>query len=751
MYRRDMVNDKIEKLIKEMTLEEKASLCSGGGFWNTKAIERLGIPQIIMTDGPNGVRYSENAFDSPNGFKSKPATCFPTASALASSWDVDLVYEVGRAIGEECRSMGIHILLAPGVNMKRTPLCGRNFEYYSEDPFLAGEMGAAFVDGVQSMGVGTSLKHFACNNEEYQRMSISSEVDERTLREIYLTAFEKVVKKSKPWTVMCSYNKINGTYASENKKLLTDILKNEWGFEGIVISDWGATNDRVKGLEAGLDLEMPGPSPMNDQKIVEAVKSGKLDEEKLNETVRRYLNVLFKALENDTRLEYDKERHHELARRAAEESMVLLKNEGRLLPLNDRIKSIAVIGSAAKEPIYQGGGSAQVTPTKIDIPFDEIQKLSQGIDVIYAEGYKGFDIDENLIVDAVEKAEKSDVAVIFAGLVRGMESEGYDRRDMCLPQNQVELIKRVAAVQKNTILVLAAGSPVELDFIDNIPAILLSHLAGQASGSAVARILFGKVSPCGKLAETYPVRLEDNSSYLNYPGEDGKVIYGERIYIGYRYYDKKHIKPRFPFGYGLSYTSFEYSNLRFSKDMMVDDDKLTVSFDIKNTGDIAAKEIGELYIKPLSSKVSRPEKELKGFKKVFLNPGESKTVSIEIEKRDLSYFDTSYGEFVAESGEYEILIGSSSQDIRLKGIIKYQNNKVYRKHLTADSPLKDWLEDEKGRALLMSVLPPQMKERLSNANSEAMWFIGSIPLRKMVMMSRGALTDDIIDRLVKEI
>lgn len=745
--------DRISQLISKMTLEEKASLCSGQGPWHTQGLERLGLEPLVVTDGPHGVRLASNPGSFGDG-SNKPATCFPTNSAIASSWDVELVREIGRALAKECKALGVHVLLGPGINLKRSPLGGRNFEYYSEDPYLAGEMGTAFVQGVQENGVGTSLKHFACNNQEFERMTISAEVDERAMREIYLAAFERVVKKAQPWTVMCAYNKINGTYASENRYLLTDILRDEWGFQGVVVSDWGAVNNRVKGAEAGLDLEMPGPSPANDQKLVDAVRRGELDESVLDTIVGRYLDLWFKAQEGQEKTqEPDFEEHHRLARKAAAESMVLLKNENAILPLDTgTLSSISVIGRTATEPRFQGGGSSKVNPTKVDIPLDEIRKAAgDQIAVSYAPGYPDKnELDENLLGEAVELASSSDVALLFVGLPDRIESEGYDRPHMDLPENQIRLIEAVAQVQPNTVVVLSNGSAVNMTpWVNQVPAVLEAWLSGQAGGGAVADVLFGKVNPSGKLSETFPVKLSDNPSYLNFPGENGTVRYGEGLYIGYRYYDKKQIRPLFPFGYGLSYTTFTYSDLVLDKRLMKDTETLTVKVKVSNAGSRAGKEVVQLYVRPRQSRLNRPDKELKGFAKLQLQPGETKEAVFTLTERDFAYYDPAFKDWVVDSGEYDILVGKSSAEICLQDTVHVESTRPLRKALTKDSSLREWLADEKGRAVLLSALPQEQVQMLTSGESELSDLFLNIPLKKLTMLSGGRLTEDMIDQLVQ--
>ena len=549
---------KIDATIEKMTLEEKAALCTGESAWTTTPVPRLGIPAMLVSDGPYGVRRVPDIHAL--GAASLPATCFPTGSSLASTWNVDLLREMGQALGEEAVAQDVNVLLGPGVNMKRTPLCGRNFEYYAEDPYLAGELAVSIIDGVQSMGVGTSLKHFAANNQEFQRFRIDAIVDERTLREIYLPAFEAAVKRARPWTVMCAYNKLNGAYCSEHHALLVDILKNEWGFAGLVVSDWGAVHDRVQALQGGLDLEMPGPRPRRVQAVVDAVRNGALDEAVLDEAVRRILSIVFKAAATPKTGAFSAAAHHALARRIAGEGIVLLKNDG-ILPLQQP-RRIAVIGRAAKEPHFQGGGSAHVNPTQVDIPFEELKQLAGAAELTYSEGYPaGASFEQALIDAAVVAARAAEVALLYVALPSFKESEGYDRADLDLTPQQVALIKAVSAAQPQTVVILSNGSAVAMsEWIDGAAAVLEAWMAGQAGGGAIADVLFGKVNPSGKLAETFPLRLVDTPAQLNFPGENGQVRYGEGIFIGYRYYDAKDVPVLFPFGHGLSYTTFAYSN-----------------------------------------------------------------------------------------------------------------------------------------------------------------------------------------------
>lgn len=683
----------VKKLVNELTLEEKASLCSGADFWHTKAIDRLNIPAAMVSDGPHGIRKQESLADHMGVAESIKAIGFPTASAMACSFDRDLLHKVGDALGEECVAEDLAVLLGPGINMKRSPICGRNFEYYSEDPVVAGELGAAFVNGVQEHGVGTSLKHFAANNQEWRRMSISAEIDERTLREIYLAAFETVVKKAQPWTIMCSYNRINGVYSCENDWLLNKVLRDEWGFEGLVMTDWGAMDERVPSLKAGLDLEMPDCHGETDKLIVKAVQSGELEEPVLDTAVERILTMVDKyltarkgidpasmvhPLPSSVERGYDVAAHHALARTTAEQSAVLLKNED-ILPLQ-KDKKIAFIGEFAKVPRIQGGGSSHINNTSVESALD-----AAGDSVSYAQGFHIDEetTDETLLQEAITLAKESDVAVIFAGLPDSFESEGFDRTHLNMPANQNELIARISEVQPNVVVVLHSGSPIAMPWLDKVAGVLQMYLAGQASGGAAVNLLFGDATPCGKLAETFPLHLEDNPSYLNFPGNREKVCYQEGVFIGYRYYDKKKMDVLFPFGYGLSYTDFTYSNMKVTVngknaadvDVIKETDEIVVSADITNTGNCDGAEIVQLYIKNPVVYEIRPEKELRDFAKVFLKAGETKTVTFTLNARSFSYYETRIHDWYAESGDYEILLASSSRDIRLQDTVSITGSK----------------------------------------------------------------------------
>lgn len=660
---------KHKDILDKMTLQEKADLCSGKDFWHLNACERLGLKSIMVSDGPHGLRKHNDHKKKTEIMASMPAICFPTASATAASWDEDLIYEMGQALGEECQAEQVSVLLGPGNNMKRSPLCGRNFEYFSEDPYLGGKMAASFIKGVQSKGIGTSLKHFAANSQETRRLTIDSVVDERTLREIYLTGFEIAVKEGKPWTVMNAYNRLNGTYCAENKWLLNDVLRDEWGFDGVVVTDWGAENIIEKGIAAGQNLEMPGSSGLGSGKIVKAVQEGRLSQEDLDKRVDEIIDLILKAQKNLKNTSYSMEEHHEIAKKVAENSMVLLKNDDNILPLK-KDTTVALIGEMAKAPRYQGAGSSQINAPGIDNAYDVM--LRKGCSFVYSKGYnKVKDVtDLNLIREAVECAKRTDIAVIFCGLTEDYESEGFDRDHMTMPHSHIDLINAVAKVNPNTVVVLAGGSPIEMPWIGNVKAVLNAYLGGEASGEAAVDLLYGEKNPSGKLAETYPMYVEDNPTFFNFPGNVKSVEYRESVYIGYRYYDKVKKDVRFPFGYGLSYTTFEYSDLQLSKKTMKDTDKLTVTFKVKNTGKVAGAEIAQLYVNDVKSTIFRPEKELKGFKKVYLEPGEEKEITLELDKRSFAYYNVNIHDWHVETGDFNILIGASSRDIRLKDKVR---------------------------------------------------------------------------------
>ena len=660
-------------LINQMTLEEKASLCDGLSYWESQPIERLGIPAINLNDGPHGIRKKGDPGDTPKGeanlLKGVPAICFPTASATACSWDPDLMYRMGEALGEEALKEKVSVLLGPGTNIKRSPLCGRNFEYFSEDGLLAGEIAASFINGVQSKGVGTSLKHFAANNQETRRMTVNTVADERTLRETYLLPFEIAVKKAQPWTVMNSYNRLNGTYAAENKWLLTDVLRKDWGFKGIVVTDWGAENERVPGLVAGQELEMPTSSGEGTRLIVEAVKDGSLDEAVLDNAVDKLLDMILRAQAVRGEYTYDSDAHHKLAREIASQCMVLMKNDNNLLPLKKDAK-VALIGEMARTPRYQGAGSSLINPIKLDSAYETMKEM--GINATFSAGYslkKKCKNQAELLNEAVQNAQNADVAVVFVGLTDEYETEGNDRKHIDIPPVHNTLVEEVLKANPNTVVVLSGGASVKMPWANKVPAILNMFLTGQAGGSAVCDVMFGDVNPSGKLSETYPVALEDNSSFNYFPGTSVSVEYREGVYVGYKYYDTANKEVAFPFGFGLSYTTFEYSDIKVSADKIKDTDTVTVSFKVKNTGAVDGAEVAQLYVNDVESTIYRPVKELRGFKKVFLKAGEEKEVEITLDKRAFAYYNVNIGDWHVESGDFKILVGASSRDIKLEATV----------------------------------------------------------------------------------
>ena len=739
----------IDRLLNELTLEEKASLTSGSSFWYTAPVERLGIPKIMVSDGPHGLRAQPGEGDHLGLGGSVPATCFPTASAIASAWNPDLLTRIGQALAQEARACNLSVILGPGINMKRSPLCGRNFEYFSEDPFLAGELAVGIVDGIQSRGVGTSVKHYAANNQETDRLRVDAQIDERSLREIYLPAFERVVKASQPWTIMCAYNKVNGQSASENPWLLTTVLREEFGFQGLVVSDWGAVYHRVPALLAGTDLEMPPALGRSPQEVVAAVQAGEVPAEVLDARVRTVLELVTKGLpvlELDE--SFDADAHHALAREAAAESVVLLTNDG-LLPLSADA-SIAVIGEFAHTPRFQGAGSSQVNPTRLESLLDELRAVYG--DVPFAAGYGigSTDDDDALLAEAEQVAGSADTVVMIIGLPGADESEGFDRTHMNLPANQLAALKAVASVNPNVVVVLVNGSTVLLgDVTPHGKALVEAWLGGQAAGGAIADVLTGKVNPSGRLAETIPHRLEDNSSYFNFPSDSQVVRYGEGLFIGYRGYDKAHQDVAFPFGFGLSYTSFALSDLEVTTRGSVAGGDLaaTVTVTLSNTGQVDGAEVVQVYVQDVESTVARPVRELKGFAKVSLPAGSSRSVSIELDQRAFAFWSIRHGRWAVEQGDFVIAVGPNSRDLPLTETITIDAPRL-AEPLNRDSTLQEWIDDPTGRQLI--------ERQVANGQpgvvleEEFLAVIGTMPMSTLANFNGMSLHHDALDRIAQQ-
>ena len=746
-----------------MTLEEKASLCSGLDFWHTKGVERLGIPSEMVSDGPHGLRKQDDKADHLGINDSIQAVCFPAGCATASSFNRELVTKLGETLGEECQAENVSAILGPAMNIKRSPLCGRNFEYYSEDPLVSTEMAGALVHGVQSKHIGTSPKHFMANNQEYHRLTSSSEMDERTMREIYLASFEGMVKKEKPWTIMNAYNKLNGTYLCENKEMLTDVLRREWGFDGYVMTDWGAMNDRVEALKAGCNLEMPSCEGATDAEIVAAVQDGTLDESVLDKSCEEYLNVIFKYEENrDKNAVFQHEKDHETAREIEEECIVLLKNEDALLPLSAD-KKVAFIGKYAEKPRYQGGGSSHINSFKTESAMDAVEFLAtvKKENITFAKGFDDVEdkADEALAAKAVEAAANADVAVIFAGLPDSFESEGYDRKHLGMPNCQNALIEAVAEAQPNTIVVLHNGAPIEMPWLGKVKAVLESYLGGQAVGGAVVNVLYGNANPSGRLAETFPLRIQDTPCYLNYGGEHDKSVYSEGVFVGYRYYTSKEMEVLFPFGYGLSYTTFSYGNLTVDKKEFKESEKLLVSVDVTNTGACTGKEVVQLYVAPKGGTIIRPVRELKAFEKTELAPGETKTVTFELDSRAYAYWNTEIHDWHVETGAYEIQICRNAQEVLLSEEVQVESETVLPKVYTLNSTMGEIMADPKGKAILEQAMgemegmdgestEEQMQDDSGVINDEMMAaMMEAMPLRQMLSFVPG-VTKEALNQLV---
>ena len=756
---------KIEELVKKMTLEEKAGMCSGSDFWHLKGVERLQIPSIMVADGPHGLRKQVKDADHLGIQESVCAVCFPSAAGLAGSFDRELLRKIGETLGEECQAENVAVLLGPAINIKRSPLCGRNFEYLSEDPYLSGQLAKAYIRGLQSRHVGASVKHFAVNNQEKRRSTVSAQVSERALREVYLAAFEGAVRGGRPWTVMCSYNRINGEYVSQSRRLLTDILRDEWGFDGFLVTDWNACDERVMGLLAGQDLEMPDSGGVNDKLIVQAVRDGTVEEAVLDRAVERILDVIFRYADHrEASAEFDRQKHHAIAVEAASQSMVLLKNDmladgRRLLPLKKGAK-YAFIGSFARNPRYQGGGSSHINAYKVTNALEESRAFG---DIRFARGFEESQeqVDEALLNEAVRAAKESDAAVIFAGLPESFESEAYDRKHMRLPECQNILIQAVAAAQPNTVVVLHNGSPVEMPWVGQVPAILESYLAGEGVGEAQAALLFGGKNPCGRLAETFPLRVQDNPAWLDFGKDTNVVHYGEGIFVGYRYYDTKEMQVLFPFGHGLCYTEFSYCDLKLSRQCLCGDEMLEIRFRIRNTGEREGREAVQVYVHKKDSAISRAWQELKGFEKIALAAGEETEAVIRLDRRSFSYYDEETGAWCVEPGEYEILVGASSRDIRLRETVTrtdpasdhwvcHRNTTLgeIMKRPRAAEAYRQFLKEEVGRLPFEGLSTEGLEEGIRKMAES---IFSDSPLRSLRSIFKGKADDAFIEKMVDRI
>jgi len=743
--------------LDHLSLEQKAALLSGRDFWSTQPFDAAGVPSIVLTDGPHGVRRQAGQFDHLGLHDAMPATCFPAAVAVGSSWDPAVAERVGAAVGREARALGVHVALGPGVNIKRSPLCGRNFEYYSEDPLLAGLLGAAHVQGQQGQGVGASVKHFAANNQETDRMLVSADADERTLREIYLPAFERIVTQAKPATVMCAYNKVNGVYAAQNRWLLTEVLREEWGFTGAVVSDWGAVRDPVAALAAGLDLEMPGTGGLSAQRIAAAVRAGQLDEAVVDAAAGRVLALA--RLAAGPASGFDADVHHALARQLACDCAVLLKNDGGALPLTGS-GPIAVVGEFARTPRYQGGGSSHINPTRVDIPLDAIRALADGPGrpVAFAPGFAvdstggntgdGSSDPAALREEAVTAARQAGVTVIFAGLGEREESEGFDRETLDLPAAQVDLIRAVAAASPRTVVVLSHGGVVSLEgWHDDVDAILDGFLLGQAGGAAVADLLFGVANPSGRLAETIPLRLADNPSYVNFPGEQGHVRYGEGVMVGYRWYATVGLPVRYPFGHGLSYTTFAVSDLTVAA---TGPDTARASVAVTNTGARAGQHVVQVYVATAAGPVRRPARELRAFTKVRLEPGETRTVTLDLDRRAFAYYDIHEAGWIVAPGTYRVQVGENAATIVGEVAITLTGDLVIPE-LTLDSTVGEWFSHPIVGATLLEELTAGMTgEQRSGlpADPDLLRLVASMPMQKAMGMLGGAVPEATLQRLM---
>ncbi|PWJ41864.1 beta-glucosidase family protein [Sediminitomix flava] len=752
----------ISNILQQLSLEEKAKLCVGDGMWKTNGIERLRLKPLFLTDGPHGVRKS---IEGELIIGSVPATCFPTASALGATWNTALMYQLGNALGEEARLHEVHILLGPGINIKRSPLGGRNFEYFSEDPYLGGVLASAYIKGVQEKGVGTSLKHFAVNNQELDRMVISAEVDERSLREIYLKGFEIAIKEAQPWTVMCAYNKLNGTYCAEHKWLLHDILKKEWEYEGIVISDWGAVNDRVESLKASLHLQMPGDGNYSIDKVVKAVKKGNIKESDLDKLIEDYLKVYAKVDFRNSHLEENQMMltHHNLSKKIADESIVLLKNENNILPLDiQETKRITIVGDFALNPRYQGAGSSLVSPYQITnfleslsrkIPSDTIVEFAQGYD------HEG-NTNAKFIGESLEKSKSSDFIFLCVGLPDSYESEAFDRKHLTLPEGHLVLIDQLSKLGKKLVIILFNGAPVEMPWIEEVDGVIEAYLTGQAGGEALSDIVLGHVNPSGKIAESFPVKVEDTPSFLNWGEDIDKVNYGEGIFVGYRYYEKKNIKPLFPFGYGLSYTEFEISNFELNTNQISEGEVLECSVNVKNVGSIKGKVVIQLYVGELCRKIISPIKELKRFQKVELEKGETLKVCFELSVDDFKYFNPKLNQWTYDEGSYSIKIGQSSADISVEKEVSLKFQRPRKRIYTKYSTVKEVMESKASNQIVKymikyftTVMIGKEKKEWSLEDKKQVKMLEAMlmdwPLKNFISFSKGRFTDGMLNRLIQ--
>lgn len=763
-----MTKEKIQELVRQMTLEEKCSLLSGKDMWHTVPIKRLGIPSMMVSDGPHGLRTQKGDADHIGLNESIKAVCFPAASATTASFDPEMLEKMGEALGKEAQAVDLGVVLGPAVCMKRSPLCGRNFEYMSEDPYLAGEMAAAMISGIQSQGVGTSIKHFAANNIEWRRMTNSSNVNERALREIYFPAFETAVKKAQPWTLMCSYNRINGTFSSDNKWLLTDVLRDQWGFEGFVVTDWGAMNDRVQGVLAGCDLEMPGKVPSNDEAVAQAVREGKIREADVDRCVERILNIVFKYAENHRSETFDYDADTELAAKIEEQCMVLLKNDDHILPLKKGQK-ILFVGGYAEKPRFQGGGSSHINCSRIISVLDSIHADPQRYGTVsYVEGF-GVDAAEpkqEAQQKAVEAARQADVVVVFAGLPDSFESEGFDRTDLEMPKAQNEMIAQLAKVNPNLVVVLHNGSPIAMPWLDKVKGVLECYLGGQAVGKAQAEILYGYENPSGRLPETFPLRVEDTPCYLNFPGNGIDVNYDEGIFIGYRYYASRKMPVLFPFGYGLSYTSFAFSALKVEPEK----EGASVSVKVTNTGKTAGRQVVQLYVSDKTGAAVRPIRELKGFTKVYLEPGQTTEVTMQLDRRSFAYWDETKNDWKVPNGPFEIQICDNAMEPVLTAPFTVTFGEGLIQQVDENTPMGIIMKNPQAAQMLMQILqsagsafsggqkadgsqedPEKQKQKQEAimSNKAVQTMMDGMPLRALKSFSGGRLDNDGVARIIQ--